>query len=91
MNVGRTIFSQLLDYFPRTIFRECVARYNGEKSVKGFSCFDQWLCLAYGQLAGRMSLRDIVTCLTAFDEKPGLRAIQWVIFRSFLEFRQAGS
>ena len=69
MNEGRTIFSQLLDYFPRTIFRDCVARYNGEKSVKGFSCFDQWLCLAYGQLAGRMSLRDIVTCLIAFDEK----------------------
>ena len=69
MNEGRTIFSQLLDYLPRTIFRECVARYNGEKSVKGFSCFDQWLCLAYGQLAGRTSLRDIVTCLTAFDEK----------------------
>jgi len=69
MNEGRTIFSQLLDYFPRATFRECVARYNGEKGVRGFSCFDQWLCLAYGQLAGRMSLRDIVTCLIAFDEK----------------------
>jgi IS4 transposase len=69
MNEGRTIFSQLLDYFPRTVFRECIVRYNGEKGVRDFSCFDQWLCLAYGQLAGRMSLRDIVTCLIAFDEK----------------------
>jgi len=59
MNEGRTIFSQLLDYFPRTTFRECVARYNGEKGVRGFSCFDQWLCLAYGQVSGRMSLRDM--------------------------------
>jgi IS4 transposase len=69
MNEGRTLFSQLLDYFPRAVFRECIARYHGEKGIKGFSCFDQWLCLAYGQLAGRRSLRDIVTCLTAFDEK----------------------
>ncbi len=69
MNEGRTIFSQLLDYFPRSFFRECVARYNGEKGIRGFSCFDQWLCLGYGQLSGRTSLRDIVTCLMAFDEK----------------------
>lgn len=67
MYIGRSVFAQLLDYFPRKTFLTCVARYDGEKGIKSFSCFDQWLCLAYGQLTGRMSLRDIVTCLTALD------------------------
>jgi IS4 transposase len=67
MRIGRSVFAQLLDYFPRKVFHTCVVRYEGEKGVKGFSCLDQWLCLAYGQLTGRMSLRDVVTCLTALD------------------------
>jgi hypothetical protein len=69
MNVGRTIFSQLLDYLPRDEFRRCVQRYNGDHKLKTFSCFDQYLCMAFAQLTGRESLRDIEACLRSFGPK----------------------
>lgn len=69
MNVGRTIFSQLLDYLPRDEFRRCVRRYNGQHKLKTFSCFDQYLCMAFAQLTGRESLRDIEACLRSFGPK----------------------
>ena len=69
MNVGRTIFSQLLDFLPRDVFHQCVRRYNGHRKVKHFSCLDQYLAMAFAQLTGRESLRDIEACLRTFGPK----------------------
>lgn len=65
----RTVFSQLLDFLPRHEFNKCVRRYQGNYRIRDFSCFDQFLCLAFAQLTGRESLRDIETCLRAIQPK----------------------
>ncbi|MBI3429692.1 MAG: IS4 family transposase [Actinobacteria bacterium] len=65
MNLGATIFSQLMDHLPMHEFRRCVERYAGSYKVQSFSCWDQFLCMAFAQLTYRESLRDIVTCLSA--------------------------
>jgi DDE family transposase/uncharacterized protein DUF4372 len=69
MNSGHTVFRQLLQFLPRHDFRVCVRRYRGEYWVKKFSTFDQFLCLAYAQMSGRESLREIETCLNSHWEK----------------------
>ena len=65
MNGGKSIFSQLTDFLPWTQFQECVARYQGDYKLKSFSCWDQFLCMAFAQLTYRESLRDIEACLRA--------------------------
>jgi hypothetical protein len=69
MNSGKTVFKQLLQFLPHHEFNKCVARYNGSYKVRRFSCYDQFLCLAYAELSGRESLRDIETCLNSHNEK----------------------
>src|SRR5487761_832858 len=69
MNIGRTIFSQLMDFLLLADFRECVARYQGDYKTQSFSSLDQFLCLAFAQLTYRESLRDIETCLRAQPSK----------------------
>ena len=69
MNTGRTIFSQLMDFFPLHEFRQCVERYHGNYKIKSFSCWDQFLCLAFAQLTYRESLRDIQACLRAAEQR----------------------
>ena len=69
MNTGRTVFAQILDFLPKHQFRRCVQRYHGNHRVKSFSCFDQYLSMAFAQLTYRESLRDIETCLNALDCK----------------------
>ena len=69
MNAGKSIFSQLTDFLPATEFRECVARYRGDYKLKSFSCWDQFLCMAFAQLTYRESLRDIEACLRANQTK----------------------
>jgi len=69
MNFGRTIFSQLMDFLPRDEFHRCVQRYDGNRNIQTFSCFDQYLAMAFAQLTGRESLRDIEACLRAFGSK----------------------
>jgi len=63
------IFAQLMDFLPLAEFRRCVACYQGEYKGRGFSCLDQFLCLAFAQLTYRESLRDIETCLRALQPK----------------------
>jgi len=63
MNSGKTIFSQLMEFLPIHEFRKCVAQYNGNYKVKSFTCWDQFLCMAFAQLTYRESLRDIQACL----------------------------
>ncbi len=69
MHQGRYVFSQLLDHFPRHEFNKCVRRYDGNRRLRTFSCFDQFLAMAFAQLTGRQSLRDIETCLRAMTPK----------------------
>ena len=69
MNSGRTIFSQLMDFVPMHEFRQCVKRYNGNYKIKSFTCWDQYLCMAFAQLTYRESLRDIQACLRAAQTK----------------------
>jgi len=68
-NLGRTVFSQLLDLLPTYQFQICVDRYQGNRYVKDFSCWDQFLCLVFAQLTYRRSLRDIETCLRSQQPK----------------------
>jgi len=69
MNYGKTIFAQLMDYLPIQEFRQCVERYQGHYKTKSFTCWDQFLCMAFAQLTYRESLRDIQTCLRANQKK----------------------
>ena len=69
MNQGKTVFSQVIDFLPRKKFRQCVNRYNGNARVRSFTCYDQFLCMAFAQLTYRESLRDIECCLRAMKEK----------------------
>jgi hypothetical protein len=77
MHPGRTVFAQLMDYAPRFEFQQCVARHHGEYKVSRFTCWDQFLCMAFAQLTYRESLRDIEACLRAMQPKlyhMGIRA-----------------
>jgi len=69
MNSGSYIFSQIAEFIPRSTFITCVARHNGERYAKNFSCRDQLLALVFGQLSYRESLRDVVACLVTHQEK----------------------
>ena len=69
MYAGQYVFAQVMDFLPLHVFRRCVARYDGERRIKRFSCLDQYLCLAFAQLTWRESLRDIEACLRAQSSK----------------------
>ena len=69
MHAGQLVFAQLMDFVPRHEFNSCVRRYRGNRRPRGFSCRDQFLCLAFAQLTFRESLRDIETCLRALEPK----------------------
>ncbi len=69
MDTGRTIFAQLMDFLPVYEFQKCVQRYNGHYKVKHFSCWNQFLCMAFAQLTYRESLRDIQVCLRSTQRK----------------------
>jgi len=69
MDSGKLVFAQLMDFLPRHDFDACVRRYDGDRRLRGFSCRDQFLCLAFAQLTYRESLRDIETCLRALAPK----------------------
>ena len=69
MNAGRTIFAQLIEFLPHKEFQKCVARYRGDANPRGFSCWDQFLAMAFAQLTYRESLRDIQACLGAMRAK----------------------
>jgi transposase len=69
VNQGRTVFSQLLGFLPDREFRRCVARYSGDARPRGFSCWDQYLSMAFAQLTYRDGLRDIEACLRSLGGK----------------------
>jgi hypothetical protein len=63
MHTGKLVFAQLTDLLHPEQFHRCVRRYYGDYKVKTFSCWSQFLCMAFGQLTFRESLRDVETCL----------------------------
>ena len=69
MYTGRIVFSQLTDFLPKREFDKCVRIYRGNYKTRIFSCFDQYLCMAFAQITYRQSLRDIETCLRAMQPK----------------------
>ena len=99
MNKGRMIFSQIMDFASQDVFKVCVKRYNGNYKAKEFTCWKQFLCLAFGQLTHRQSMSDTMLCLKlnqdklyhvgiqkAFDKSTVSRANEkrdWRIFQDF--------
>jgi hypothetical protein len=63
MNQGSYIFSQLLGYVPKDVFDRIVKKYDGNKYVKSFTCWNQFCVMVYAQLAERESLRDLESVL----------------------------
>jgi hypothetical protein len=69
MACGRLVLAQVMDFFPRRQFDRIVRRYNGNKHIRNFTCYDQFLAMAFAQLTFRESLRDIQSCLLSFRPK----------------------
>ena len=69
MHAGKIVFAQLTDLIHPEQFHRCVRRYHGDYKVKSFSCWDQFLCMAFGQLTYRESLRDVETCLRSRQDQ----------------------
>jgi hypothetical protein len=84
MNLGRTVFSQLISHLPDREFRRCVERYRGDYRLRGFSCWDQFLCMAFAQFTYRESLRDIEACLRSSPDKLYHMGIRGRVSRSTL-------
>jgi len=84
MNLGRTVFSQLIAFLPDREFRRCVSRYGGDSRLRGFSCWDQFLCMAFAQFTYREGLRDIEACLRSSPDKLYHMGIRGRVSRSTL-------
>jgi len=69
MNQGKYVFSQLTGYLPQRVFDGFVKNHNGNKYVKHFTCWNQLLCMLFGQLTNRESLRDLIVALDAHSGK----------------------
>lgn len=84
MNQGQTILSQIMDYIPRHSFYSCVNKYHGDYRIRTFTCWEQFIVMAFAQLTYRESLRDIETCLRAMQNKLYHLGIKSNISRSTL-------
>lgn len=69
MNNGKYVFSQIAEFLPRRVFDNYVNKYNGNKYVKHFTCWNQMLCMIFGQLTNRDSLRDLIVVTNAHSKK----------------------
>lgn len=69
MNLGRTLFSQVMDFVPWASFERIVARYGGDVRVRRLRCGEQFRIMAFAQMTYRESLRDIEACLGAQPSK----------------------
>ena len=69
MNQGKMVFTQIMEFAPYHVFKYCVKRYQGDYKVQGFTCWKQFLCMAFGQLTHRESLSDTALCLRLQKEK----------------------
>ena len=69
MNQGQYVFSQMVSHLDRNHFNYLARKYDGNKYVKHFSCWNQLLAMMFGQLSNRESLRDVVVALEAHHSK----------------------
>ena len=88
MNTGRMLFAQLLDFLSRYEFNRCVRRYRGNFRCRSSSCYDQFLCVAFAQLTGCESLRQIETCLAAMEKRLYHLGLRGSPARSLSEIQQ---
>jgi hypothetical protein len=79
---GKFVFAQLMALASKYEFKKCVDRYEGNKKVRKFTCWNQFLCLCFGQITHRESLRDIVACLSIDPGKLHHLGIQSKVSRS---------
>jgi len=84
MYAGKLVFAQLTDLIHPEQFGRCVRRYHGDYKVKTFSCWNQFLCMAFGQLTFRESLRDVETCLRSRHDQLYHLGIRGEVSRSVL-------
>jgi len=84
MHSGQIVFAQLMEHIPHYSFRRIVARYDGERRLREFSCWDQFACMAFGQLTFRESLRDLEICLRSRPEQLYHMGIRGRVSRSTL-------
>lgn len=69
MNIGKTVFAQIMSFLPDYEFNKCVDKYKGNHRVRSFTCKEHFYVMGFAQLTYRESLRDIESCLTAFSSK----------------------
>jgi len=69
MNQGKYIFAQLTDFLTRRVFDRIVKKHNGNKYIRIFTCWNQMLCMVFGQLTSRGSMRDLMLCIEAHQPK----------------------
>lgn len=79
---GKFVFAQVMAFASKYEFKKCVDRYGGNKKVRTFTCWNQFLCLCFGQFTHRESLRDIVVCLSADPSRLHHLGIQSKVSRS---------
>jgi len=84
MNQGKYVFSQLMSIVSHKQFQTIVKRYKGDYKVKDFTCWKQYLCMAFGQLTHRESLSDTMLCLKANSDKAYHLGIGEVVSKSTL-------
>ena len=84
MYVGKLVFAQVMEFVPLSVFRRCVAKYQGNRKVRTFTCLDQFLCMAFAQITYRESLRDIEACLRSQSNKLYHMGIRGNVSRSTL-------
>jgi hypothetical protein len=69
MNVGKTLFAQVMEFVPWKTFGRIVERHKGDAGVRTLSCADLFRVMSFAQLTWRESLRDIEACLAANQTK----------------------
>lgn len=69
MHTGKYVFAQIIEFLPQKTFQRIVMKYQGDKYIKVFSCWNQLLIMMYGQLSGCESLRELICIITAHTPK----------------------
>jgi len=69
MNSGKYVYSQLIEFLPQRVFDGFVTKYSGNKYIRHFTCWNQLLCMVFGQLTNRDSLRDLIVAIEAHRRK----------------------
>ena len=69
MNQGKYVFAQITEFLPKRVFDIIVEKYSGDKGIRFFSCWNQLLCMIFGQHTNRDSLRDLIVTIDAHSRK----------------------